>query len=100
MLTLDPFGGEKFEVRDQHDVEAMRRELGVEINHHQRSREELALEYGSVWNTDEMSAEFTAVEFRAPFVIVERKSDNQLGTLLFQHGPPRLYFCFIPDTKG
>ncbi len=35
--------------------------------------------------------------FLAPFVVVRRKADGQLGSLEFQH-EPRLYFHFEPDS--
>ena len=50
-------------------------------------------QYGQVWTTDEMSQEFEAIGFMAPFVVVKRKSDNVKGTLMFQHSP-RFYFSF------
>lgn len=57
----------------------------------------LERETGSkVYTTDEMSAEFTVTGFAAPFVVVKRKSDGQVGSLEFQHSP-RLYFNWQPD---
>lgn len=43
--------------------------------------------------TDEMLNDFNVLAFSAPFVIVERKSDNKKGSLMFQHSP-RYYFSF------
>ncbi len=58
----------------------------------------LEAEYGKVWNTDEMSNDFEVLSFAAPFVIVKRKSDQQKGSLEFQHNP-RLYFNFSLTGK-
>lgn len=55
------------------------------------SREELEALYGQVWNTAELTTDFTVLSFLAPAVIVIRKSDNKRGTLLFQH-LPRFYW--------
>jgi hypothetical protein len=46
-----------------------------------------------VWTTDEMTAEFEAIGFLAPFVMVRRRSDGVKGTLMFS-GRPRFYFGF------
>ena len=53
-------------------------------------------QYGQVWTTDEMSKEFEAIGFMAPFVVVKRKSDGVKGSLMFQHSP-RFYFSFTAD---
>jgi hypothetical protein len=58
---------------------------------------ELQAAKGQVWNTDEMLADFDVLQFQAPFVIVVRKSDNQLGSLEFTHRP-RFYFSFRADS--
>ena len=55
------------------------------------SREDLKKEYGKVWDTSELRAEFDVEGFLAPFVILRRKSDEKRGTMLFQH-MPRFYF--------
>jgi hypothetical protein len=49
-----------------------------------------------VWTTEEMTAEFEALGFQAPFCIVRRRADQQLGSLLFTHRP-RFYFGWEPD---
>jgi hypothetical protein len=48
------------------------------------------------WTTEEMTAEFEAVGFAAPFVVVKRRSDGVLGTLEFKHSP-RVYFGWQED---
>ena len=59
-------------------------------------RQEAEAKYGQVWTTDEMSKEFEAIGFMAPFIVVKRKSDNVKGSLMFQHSP-RFYFSFTAD---
>jgi len=74
-------------------TEGIRREMVAEINAEPGSREALEAEHGQVWDTGEMSAEFNALGFMAPFIAVKRKSDGVKGTLIFQH-MPRFYFDF------
>lgn len=59
-------------------------------------RAEFEKEYGQVWNTTELQKDFKVLSFLAPFVMVIRKSDNQKGTLEFNHDP-RFYFNFVED---
>lgn len=74
-------------------TEPYRRQRLVEINLQPGSREALEAEYGQVWNTNELSGDFEVTGFMAPFVVVRRKSDGQMGSLEFQHSP-RFYFGF------
>ena len=76
-------------------TETIRRALVAEINHDPDGREALEAQYGQVWDTTEMSADFSVSGFGAPFVVVTRKSDGARGTLQFQHHP-RFYFSFQP----
>lgn len=46
-----------------------------------------------VWTTAEMTAEFKARGFLAPFVGVRRRCDGMEGSLMFTHSP-RFYFAF------
>jgi hypothetical protein len=46
-----------------------------------------------VYTTAEMTAEFEAIGFLAPYVMVRRRSDGVEGTLMFTHNP-RFYFGF------
>jgi len=46
-----------------------------------------------VWDTNELREAFDVTGFMAPMVTVVRKSDNQRGSLMFQHNP-RFYFDF------
>jgi hypothetical protein len=50
-----------------------------------------------VWDTEAMRAEFEAVGFMAPFVVVRRRSDGVKGTLMFTHSP-RWYFGWQADA--
>ena len=47
------------------------------------------------WDTAGLQRDFKVLSFAAPFVVVERKSDGVLGTLMFRHAP-RVYFGFEP----
>lgn len=58
-------------------------------------KSELQKLYGQVWDTAELQRDFRVKGFAAPHVVVERKADNQVGTLTFQHHP-RYYFAFEP----
>lgn len=49
-----------------------------------------------VYTTAEMTAEFEALAFAAPLVVVRRRSDGVRGTLMFTHSP-RFYFGFEPE---
>ncbi len=57
------------------------------------ARAELEAQYGQVWDTEELKRDFTVEGFRAPFVVVVRKSDGVRGSLGFTHSP-RFYFSF------
>ena len=77
-------------------TENARRQLVSELNAVPKGRAELEAEHGEVWDTDELRRDFEAKGFLAPFVIVRRRSDGVLGSLMFQH-EPRFYFRFLPD---
>ena len=68
----------------------------VEINSEPGHREALEAVYGRVWDTAELTAEFEVLGFLAPFIVVQRRSDRQKGSLEFQHHP-RFYFNFVLD---
>ena len=74
-------------------TETIRRAMVATINAEPGPRELLELEYGQVWDTGQMTTDFDVLGFGAPFVVVQRKSDGQKGTLMFQHNP-RFYFAF------
>ena len=64
------------------------------------TREQLEAEYGQVWDTNEMSRDFEAEGFMAPYVIVKRRNDGVLGTLEFQTNiGARYYYNFVPYRR-
>jgi len=77
-------------------TEEIRRALRLELNAEPVQRSIVECRYGQVWSASELANEFAVVGFAAPFVVVKRKTDNQLGSLLFQHHP-RYYFAFQKD---
>ncbi len=77
-------------------LEDARRIRLQEINTDAGDRARLEARYGKVWDTKELRAEFEVLGFMAPFVVVKRISDNQKGSLEFQHHP-RFYFSFTED---
>ena len=77
-------------------TETIRRALVAEINHDPNSREALEAKHGKVWDTGEMTTDFSVSGFAAPFVVVTRNTDRAKGSLTFQHNP-RFYFSFQPD---
>lgn len=79
-------------------IESTRRLLAVQINCQAAERSTLEARHGQVWNSTELAADFLVLGFGAPFVVVRRKTDNRLGSLLFQHHP-RYYFAFKEDLK-
>jgi hypothetical protein len=79
-------------------TEEVRRERLAEINAAPGSRQALEGQYGQVWTTQELAAQFDVIGFMAPIVVVRRKSDGVKGSLEFQH-QPRFYFNFVPDTN-
>lgn len=79
-------------------TETVRRELMIKINSAPEARVALEKRHDQVWSGSELANDFEVIGFAAPFVVVRRKSDNRLGSLLFQHHP-RYYFAFKEDTK-
>ena len=77
-------------------TENIRRAMVEEINAAPGSREALEAQHGQVWDTTELGRDFEVRGFSAPFVVVRRKADGVLGSLMFQHGP-RFYFDFKAD---
>jgi len=77
-------------------TEDARRALVADINRQPAERAALVERYGQVWDTSELTNDFEVLEFAAPFVVVKRKTDNKIGSLMFQHHP-RYYFAFQED---
>lgn len=66
-----------------------------------KSREELEAEFGQVWDTAELAAQFIVTSIIDDKVVVRRKADGLVGTLHYQN-EPRLYFGFeaSPATES
>lgn len=79
-------------------TEGVRRVMVAAINIEPGSREALEQEHGQVWDTDQLRAEFEVTGFMAPFVVVTRRADGVVGSLMFQHSP-RFYVGFTADRK-
>ena len=77
-------------------TESIRRVLVVHINAQTAERADLEVQHGRVWNAAELAIDFEVLRFAAPFAVVKRKADHQLGSVLFQHWP-RYYFAFQED---
>lgn len=78
----------------QDATENIRRAMVQEINAGCSSRDVLEAEYGQVWDTQELAKDFEVTGFMAPFVVVKRKSDGVVGSMLFRHSP-RYYYLFV-----
>ena len=74
-------------------TETIRRQMIKEINAVPNGREYLEAQHGQVWDTNQLTEDFTVEGFMAPVVVVRRKADGQRGSLTFQHNP-RFYFGF------
>ena len=74
-------------------TEKTRKQMQDTINEKPLTKEALLAAYGQVWDTEDLRKEFDVMGFMAPFVVVRRKSDGRMGSLVFQHFP-RFYFSF------
>ena len=74
-------------------TEAIRRELVQEMPAVLAS---VLAEGAPTWTGQEMSRDFEAIDFAAPFIIVRRRSDGVKGSLEFTHYP-RVYFNWQAD---
>jgi len=79
-------------------TETARRQRVVEINLVPGSREALEAQHGKVWDTSQLTQDFEAIGFMAPFIVVRRRTDGVKGSLEFQHSP-RFYFNWQPHDK-
>lgn len=82
----------------QDPTEGIRRFMTQQVNADTSSRDVLEAEYGQVWDTQQLSEDFEVTGFMAPFVVVKRKSDGVVGSLMFRHSP-RYYYSFTPDKR-
>ena len=76
------------------ETEGIRREMMAKLNGQTNPRTILESHWGQVWDTDELSQDFTVTGFMAPFVGAIRKSDGKKGALEFQPSP-RFYYNFV-----
>jgi hypothetical protein len=81
---------------DEEYLDARRRELITEVNARPKTRSDLECMALDVWDSEELARDFEVLGFRAPFVVVERRSDGTRGSIMFQHDP-RFYFEFRTD---
>lgn len=66
----------------------------------ENTRQALEAQHGQVWNIEELNRDFVVIGYDAPYVIVRRRIDNVLGSLLL-HENPRLYYLFdCHDQRG
>ena len=77
-------------------TENVRRELVRKLNAEPKGRAALELKHGQVWDTQELGRDYEVIGFLAPLVMVRRRSDGIVGSLMFQH-EPRFYFGFSPE---
>ena len=84
------------ELRSTDCTESLRRERVSEINSDSGSRAALEHSYGQVWDTTQLQQEFIVTGFQAPYVVVRRRDNFEVGTLEFQH-QPRFYFNYRKD---
>ena len=78
------------------ETEMIRRKRMAELNQAAAARAELEKQYGKVWDSDQLRAEFKVIGFMAPFVVVKKTSTGEKGSLEFQHDP-RFYFNYQAD---
>ena len=71
-------------------TEELRKMMTKSIN---TGQERMHLEeiYGKVWNTKEVTRDFSIHGFMAPFVSAKKRDTGEEGTLIFQDYP-RFYF--------
>ena len=78
-------------------TEDIRRTLVVQVNADPNERAALESQHGQVWDAEALARDFVVVGFMAPFVVVRRKADGVVGSLMFQHHP-RYYFGWKQDS--
>lgn len=77
------------------DVDQLRRDL-IARGVPQEELEKVIEHGGQVWDTTQLREDFEVVGFAAPVVVVRRKLDGKLGSLMFTHRP-RFYFGWVED---
>ena len=78
----------------------MRRKKTRKIVLPPRTKADLEREFGRLWTTADLAAEFIVTAIIGTEVVVRRKADNVVGTLSYQNDP-RFYFRFVkaPPTE-
>ncbi|HOC58266.1 MAG TPA: hypothetical protein PKI20_21795 [Verrucomicrobiota bacterium] len=79
-------------------TEGIRRKLLVQVNADPSERAALEARHDQVWDAAELARDFVVHGFMAPFVVVRRKADGVVGSLMFQH-QPRYYFDWVQDSQ-
>ncbi len=77
----------------QDPTESTRRRMVTEINSNPSKRQLLEEKYGEVYTLEELDKEFKIIGFMAPYIAVDRLSDDKRGTMMFQDRP-RFYYNF------
>ena len=77
-------------------TEEMRRHAMKVMKDEPASFQDLVARFGAdnVWTTEQVRKLFEITSFMAPYCTCVRKSDGQVGSLIFQHSP-RFYFNFV-----
>lgn len=77
-------------------TKSIRKQMVAELNLDDNTKADLEAKHGKVWTTSEMSAEYEALGFMAPYIIVRKRETGERGSLMFTHSP-RFYFNFQPE---
>jgi hypothetical protein len=81
----------------ENPAEAIRRQRLAELGLVPGSREALEVEYGQVWDADELFKDFEVLECLGPYVAVRRKADGQKGNVEADDDF-QFFFRFRPAT--
>jgi hypothetical protein len=65
-----------------------------------KNRAALAALHGEVWDTEELARIFVVTAIIGTTLVVRRKSDNCVGTIEVQQGPPQFYYNFTPQPPA
>ena len=76
--------------------DGLRRKVRDAINTEPRTREQLELAFGEVWDEETVNNDFEVLGDVSPFMLVLRLRDGMTGALLYQEYP-RLYWHFATD---
>lgn len=80
----------------QDETENYRRARQAQLNYEASLRAPLEAQYGKVWDTSQLRADFDVIAFLAPYVVVKERATGKKGSLEFQHSP-RFYFNWQED---